>query len=53
MKKRNLELYLHIPFCVRKCNYCDFFSASGTEEEQEALKRAMDPNGNLKNSDEE
>lgn len=41
MKKRNLELYLHIPFCVRKCNYCDFFSASGTEEEQEAYVSAM------------
>lgn len=23
---RNLELYLHIPFCVRKCSYCDFLS---------------------------
>lgn len=21
-----LELYLHIPFCVRKCKYCDFLS---------------------------
>lgn len=41
MKKRNLELYLHIPFCVRKCNYCDFFSASGTEEEQAAYVSAM------------
>ena len=41
MKKRNLELYLHIPFCVRKCNYCDFFSASGTEEEQVAYVSAM------------
>ena len=41
MKKRNLELYLHIPFCVRKCNYCDFFSASGTEEEQAAYISAM------------
>lgn len=41
MKKRNLELYLHIPFCARKCNYCDFFSASGTEEEQEAYVSAM------------
>ena len=41
MKKRNLELYLHIPVCVRKCNYCDFFSASGTEEEQEAYVSAM------------
>ena len=41
MKKRNLELYLHIPFCVRKCNYCDFFSASGTQEEQAAYVSAM------------
>ena len=41
MKKRNLELYLHIPFCVKKCNYCDFFSASGTEEEQAAYVSAM------------
>lgn len=41
MKKRNLELYLHIPFCVRKCNYCDFFSASGTEEEQAAYVSAV------------
>ena len=22
----NLGLYLHIPFCVRKCSYCDFLS---------------------------
>ena len=41
MKKRKLELDLHIPFCVRKCNYCDFFSASGTEEEQVAYVSAM------------
>ena len=24
---KNLSLYIHIPFCVRKCNYCDFLSA--------------------------
>lgn len=24
---RELELYIHIPFCVRKCAYCDFLSA--------------------------
>ncbi|MDD2959096.1 MAG: radical SAM family heme chaperone HemW [Lachnospiraceae bacterium] len=26
MKKKPLGIYLHIPFCVRKCNYCDFLS---------------------------
>ncbi len=23
---KQLELYIHIPFCERKCNYCDFLS---------------------------
>lgn len=23
---KNLELYIHIPFCVKKCEYCDFLS---------------------------
>ena len=22
-----MELYIHIPFCVKKCDYCDFLSA--------------------------
>lgn len=30
--KRELELYFHIPFCVRKCLYCDFLSAPGEEK---------------------
>ncbi len=25
--KKELELYIHIPFCVKKCKYCDFLSA--------------------------
>ncbi len=27
MTKDTLGLYIHIPFCERKCNYCDFYSA--------------------------
>ncbi|MGN0347418.1 MAG: radical SAM family heme chaperone HemW [Lachnospiraceae bacterium] len=26
MKTNKLSLYVHIPFCVRKCDYCDFLS---------------------------
>ncbi len=24
--KKEISLYIHIPFCVNKCNYCDFLS---------------------------
>lgn len=26
MEMKPLELYIHIPFCVKKCSYCDFLS---------------------------
>ncbi|PXV89488.1 oxygen-independent coproporphyrinogen-3 oxidase [Lachnotalea glycerini] len=26
MEKQELEIYIHIPFCVKKCDYCDFLS---------------------------
>ena len=26
MNEKKLELYIHIPFCVKKCDYCDFLS---------------------------
>ena len=29
-----LELYIHIPFCIRKCVYCDFLSFPSGEEER-------------------
>lgn len=29
--KKELELYLHIPFCIRKCAYCDFLSGPATD----------------------
>ena len=28
-------LYLHIPFCERKCEYCDFTSVAGTRKQYE------------------
>ncbi len=35
------ELYLHLPFCVRKCRYCDFLSFPAGEEEKERYVRAL------------
>lgn len=29
----NVGLYVHIPFCLKKCAYCDFSSYSGVESE--------------------
>lgn len=33
--KKALSIYIHIPFCVKKCAYCDFLSAPATREVQE------------------
>lgn len=30
--KRELELYIHIPFCMKKCAYCDFLSGPAPRE---------------------
>ena len=40
-KKKELEIYIHIPFCVRKCAYCDFLSGPAAPEEQKAYVRAL------------
>lgn len=39
--KKNLGIYLHIPFCVKKCAYCDFLSAPATQEVQEQYVEAL------------
>ncbi len=31
--RKPLELYIHIPFCIRKCAYCDFLSFPSTEKD--------------------
>ena len=38
---KTLRLYLHIPFCVRKCNYCDFVSFAGKEDQFEAYVNTL------------
>ncbi|MDF2907281.1 MAG: hypothetical protein K0R34_2602 [Herbinix sp.] len=41
ISRRELGLYIHIPFCVRKCEYCDFLSAPGTEEMKKEYVEAL------------
>lgn len=44
--KRELELYIHIPFCAKKCAYCDFLSGPASdariEEYAQALRKEME-----------
>lgn len=32
--KKNMQIYAHIPFCLKKCAYCDFLSFSCDEKTQ-------------------
>jgi len=40
MKK--LGIYVHIPFCKKKCDYCDFLSYSGKEEYVESYIKKVE-----------
>lgn len=42
------ELYVHIPFCVKKCNYCDFVSFACSEEAKEAYFESLYRQINIK-----
>lgn len=35
------SLYVHIPFCIKKCNYCDFVSYSGLEARHGDYTKAL------------
>lgn len=41
MERKELELYVHIPFCMKKCLYCDFLSAPANEETQREYVEAL------------
>ena len=47
--KKEMELYLHIPFCAKKCDYCDFLSfpadKSIKREYVETLKQEIEEVG--------
>lgn len=37
----DLGIYIHIPFCVKKCRYCDFFSYAATDDAKLAYTDAL------------
>ncbi|MCD8124307.1 MAG: radical SAM family heme chaperone HemW [Lachnospiraceae bacterium] len=41
MTKKDLSVYVHIPFCARKCEYCDFVSGVASREEQAYYIRVL------------
>ena len=40
-RKKPLGIYVHIPFCIRKCLYCDFLSAPSDDATRESYVNAL------------
>ena len=41
MDEKTTGIYIHIPFCVRKCNYCAFLSSAADEATKEEYVQAL------------
>ena len=43
-KRKTVGIYIHVPFCLSKCHYCDFCSVTGADGEKKELyvKRLCD-----------
>ena len=39
--ENTLGLYLHIPFCRSKCDYCDFYSLAGQDDRMDDYQQAL------------
>ena len=39
--RETLGVYIHIPFCRSKCDYCDFYSLAGREDRMDAYQKAL------------
>jgi oxygen-independent coproporphyrinogen-3 oxidase len=40
-KMEKLGIYVHIPFCRSKCDYCDFYSLAGQESKMDDYQKAL------------
>ncbi len=40
--QKNLGVYIHIPFCVHKCAYCDFYSVTNTDLSEEYINALVE-----------
>lgn len=41
MRTKEMELYIHIPFCMKKCGYCDFLSFPADSDTQKEYVKAL------------
>lgn len=37
-----IGLYIHVPFCLSKCPYCDFYSYAASNEAMDAYTAAVE-----------
>ena len=41
MAEKSVGLYIHIPFCRSKCDYCDFYSLAGRDDAMDGYQKAL------------
>lgn len=51
VQMKPLSLYLHFPFCVRKCRYCDFLSFPASEGQRQAYVDVLSKEIRLRGKD--